>query len=440
MLIIIITVLIFSGILFRHRNLFLANRTIRTNDQITKMYDGTQEIFVINDYTSAKIFCGLKTERTYEYLGYVFNKLLKYCIGVRTGDEWLAMKKPLTPFFNTESVKYHFRMICEKADSWINDFDTKLNVSESSDGIMLKDLGLDKLSLSVLSTIIYGNLSQDQLNELYELSLSHNKLMTVMGTDMKLRCPVMSMFPSGNKTMVDEFWNRWSRFNDEIKDNKEYQTDTHNTLFNVMIKSEVYSSDKLKFYQTLYEIVLFNLDLMIDGFANLIQNVALNPESQSRIFDEIETHDIYSFDGINNLEYAENTIYESARLNPGIILTFAETLVNDEIISGVSIKKGSKITLNTKTINQDPKIWDDPEMFRPTRFTQENKHAFHRFGLGARKCLGNVYANQILKIGLIKLIQKYTFSCNGSDKKIRNTIVNLNNYDMIGKIIFKNRK
>lgn len=439
--------IIIVALLFRHRNLFRNNKekSIDRTDKMYIMYDGTQEIYVINDYASARLYHTLKIERTYKYLGFVFNKLLKGSIGAHTNKEWLMMKKPLSNFFNTESVRNHFGMITKNADKWIEEiykienqekFDQKEN--ESCNGIALQDLGLDRLTIAILSNIIYGELSNLQLDELYSLSLLHNKMMIIMGTDMKLRCPIMSILPSSNKNLVNEFWNRWCKFNDSLINN--LQKTNSPSLLSTMIEHDIYSKNKLKLYHTLYEVMLFNLDIMIDSFANLVWTLATNNECQENILKEIKENDLDNFFDINQLEYTDSVINESARLNPGIVITFAETTLNDTIINNVSIKKGTKISLNTRKINRDPTIWENPDKFNPTRFNGQNKFQFHRFGIGPRKCMGNVYANYILKIGITKLIKCYTFKQTEElIKEKRQTIPNLSNYNMLNKIIFTKR-
>ncbi|XP_005093463.3 cytochrome P450 10 [Aplysia californica] len=64
----------------------------------------------------------------------------------------------------------------------------------------------------------------------------------------------------------------------------------------------------------------------------------------------------------------------------------------------------------------DPLCVSDPEEFRPRRWLRgENREkietiphaAFLPFGIGSRMCLGKRFAEQILYLGLIKLVQNY---------------------------------
>ena len=58
-------------------------------------------------------------------------------------------------------------------------------------------------------------------------------------------------------------------------------------------------------------------------------------------------------------------------------------------------------------INRDPNRWSNPNEFNPLRFTKDNNWKFHRFGIGPRKCLGNMFADYILKVGIISIISEF---------------------------------
>ncbi len=400
------------------------------------LYDGTQRIVVIKNYAVAKEYYKSynKTIRTYLYLGYVYEKLLKNSIGAFTGENLLLLKKPLIQFFNTGSVKKHFGMMVTKTNEWIeNTFPKQTNEYE------LQQLTLDKLTINIISNIIYGDISTDDLNELYELSIIHKELMVIMGQDMLLRIPfVYNNFNTNNKIIVDTFWERWFVFNNKMKNQIQ-----DFTLFSMLSNNNVYKSNNKIFYQTLYEIMLFNTDIMVDAFANLIWDVVSN----KHIYDTI-ANDVFAinldYDGISKLEYLINVENESARLSPGIVLTFAETITEDITLDGYKIPANTKISIDTKMVNRDPDIWPKPNEFNPDRFNVNNPSLFHsycRFGMGPRKCLGNVFASYILRIGITSIIKNFNCKIGNKNIKIdeRKTIPNISNSIMTNTIVFTKR-
>ena len=106
-------------------------------------------------------------------------------------------------------------------------------------------------------------------------------------------------------------------------------------------------------------------------------------------------------------------IMETLRMYPPTI-RLDRTATRDYVYEGISIKKGQQITVPIHAIHHDPSIYPDPEVFKPERFTEENKRArdsltFLAFGAGARNCIGVKFALSVLKLFLTSILIKYTF-------------------------------
>ena len=165
--------------------------------------------------------------------------------------------------------------------------------------------------------------------------------MLIMGTDPILKHKIIyNNLSTDNSLIVDKFWSDWYNFNDRIGQSINVKIPLFETMFRyVFIK--IYTT---KFYQTLYEIMLFNSNITNDSFANLIWNIASNKDVKERIFEECSLIDVNDFDQVNNLEYLELVINELAKLNPGIAMTFAETITEPIVCNNFILPKGTLIS------------------------------------------------------------------------------------------------
>lgn len=383
--------------------------------------DLQQSVYIIDNYDDAIAFSKSQPKRNdYGYLGYTYDLLLNGCVGSQSGAKWIKMKKVLMKYFTKKSVENNFDMICNKTDKWIDE--TFIN-----DSINMKDINLSNLTVDIIGTIVYGPLDDDNLKELLELSVLHNEMMRIMGNDVLMRhWPLYHL--SSNKEKVDEFWDRWIALNVNIlmKTN-----DDADTLLMHMCNSDAY--DGLEMYRSLYEIVLFNTDIMNDSFTYLIYDICGHQYSKDHISEKLNTN---TYQDLNDL-YLDFIINESARVTPAISKTFTETSTQELIFENQAIPNNSKVSIDTNKVNKDPTKWIDPNTFNPDRFYDTNQQ-FHRFGLGSRKCLGNMFADCILKVGIIKLVKGFNFRIKGGelDREVRETLTNLNSSYLVNDIEF----
>ena len=64
-------------------------------------------------------------------------------------------------------------------------------------------------------------------------------------------------------------------------------------------------------------------------------------------------------------------------------------------------------------VHRDKRYWDEPDAFRPERFSPENeanipKYAYFPFGGGPRVCVGNQFAMMEAQLILGTILQQYS--------------------------------
>jgi cytochrome P450 len=98
-----------------------------------------------------------------------------------------------------------------------------------------------------------------------------------------------------------------------------------------------------------------------------------------------------------------DTVEEILRLTSAHNLGLLRWAVEEIEIGGVTIQPGDLVIISESAASRDPKIWDDPETFDPTR--PLTPHA--SFGHGGHICLGQSLARTELRIVFPSLFRRF---------------------------------
>lgn len=147
-------------------------------------------------------------------------------------------------------------------------------------------------------------------------------------------------------------------------------------------------------------------------FYLLHQNPTVVPKIQAE-FKAICGDTKPTFDDLLRLEYLNRVIFEALRIYPPSWITDRIAKEDDEI-GGFFIPKGARVIPFIYGLHHSEKLWSNPEVFDPERFTKEqikgrNKFAHMPFGAGPRMCIGRNFALLEMQMVILKMIEKYDF-------------------------------
>ncbi|KAH9513244.1 hypothetical protein Btru_034472 [Bulinus truncatus] len=174
------------------------------------------------------------------------------------------------------------------------------------------------------------------------------------------------------------------------------------------------------------EIVMTLSDFFFGGTDTTSKNLSLvfyhlakYPTQQQLLYQELMSvlgDDQLKIDHINKMDFLKACVKESLRLTFPLAPGPSRYLQKDLVLSGYHVPKGTLATLCNVAYLHDPECVKLPEEFVPQRWLRDNNG--HRnetiptvcslpFGVGARMCLGKRFAELIMFLSLIKIIQKY---------------------------------
>lgn len=160
-------------------------------------------------------------------------------------------------------------------------------------------------------------------------------------------------------------------------------------------------------------------------FAWTVANLAARPDLFERASAECEAHaarhgEAPPYPALRELNFLDACMRESVRQS------FAVLLIRRALVpysaGDFSVPEGQRVCVAPILTHMDPAVYEDPERFDPDRFADlsearqlEREGAYVQFGLGAHRCLGEMFANAVLRAAWCIFFRDYEITLEDSE-------------------------
>ncbi|GIX83799.1 cytochrome P450 18a1 [Caerostris extrusa] len=167
--------------------------------------------------------------------------------------------------------------------------------------------------------------------------------------------------------------------------------------------------------------------LAVASFATLLlKNLLENPEEQEKVYKEIVevigTDRPPAIEDKSQLTYFNAYLLESLRMGEFFNYLPSQECTKEVTVGGYKIPKGAIMIINFYCAHNDPKVYEEPKKFNPSRFIQtEGKKRAEMpisFGMGKRACLGEGYAMTQIFLQITTMLQNFQLSLPERNNKI----------------------
>jgi cytochrome P450 len=170
----------------------------------------------------------------------------------------------------------------------------------------------------------------------------------------------------------------------------------------IMTTTDPQSGEKFATDEMVDQVAIFFLaghETSASALAWALYLLALDPVTQGKLAAEADTvlgQGAPEFPMVKKLAFTRDVWREVLRLYPPVPMMIRET-VRPENFRNRNIRVGSYIVLSPWHLHRNPRIWDDPDVFDPTRWGRANgraglREAFIPFSSGPRVCTGAGFA------------------------------------------------
>lgn len=147
----------------------------------------------------------------------------------------------------------------------------------------------------------------------------------------------------------------------------------------------------------------------------LLNNPHVMQKAQEELDVQVGKNTLVNESHIKDLVYLQAIVKESLRLYPPAPLSAPHESVEDCVVGGYSIPKGTRILFNLWKIQRDPIVWLESDLFNPERFLTTHKEVDVKgnhfelipFGAGRRICPGISSTLVLLHLTLANVLHAF---------------------------------
>ena len=358
----------------------------------------------------------LTNARNYDKLQ-SYDGVRKYVIGdgivTSTGELWKRQRRLMAPFYTPRSVEefsnIFIRDTLVMAERW-------KRLAANQEPVEM----LDEMAVITASIILKAVFSTESEQDILQIKESVETMITYASQSSMRPFRVPDWLPTVEN---NAYWKARELVHDYINgvldsrlamDESEYPDD----LLSKLITAEDPETGDRMSRQLLRDEALTNFFAGYETSARAMSYtwyaLAKNPEVKAKLHEELDRElgeELPTVGDLKRLPYTLRTIKETLRLYPPAPM-YAKDVIDDDVLDGYLIEKGSVIMLFPYFTHRHPHFWDDPLRFEPDRHAPEaekerHPQAYHPFGSGQRICLGNHFSLLETHIMLAILAQRF---------------------------------
>lgn len=358
----------------------------------------------------------LSNAQNYEKLG-TYDSVRKYVIGngivTSTGELWKRQRRLMAPFYTPRGVE-------EFADIFLRDTLAMVKRWDRLAAYQSKVEMFDEMALITASIILKAIFSTESDEDILEIKDCVETMINYAsgGVTSPFRLP--DWVPTGSNL---HYWNAHDTVHDYINSVLDTrlamdESDYPNDLLSKLITAEDTETGERMSRDLLRDEALTNFFAGYETSARSMSHawyaLAQNPNVKAKLHEELDRElgdAIPTLDTLKRLPYTLRVIKETIRLYPPAPM-YAKDVVDDDVIDGYRIEKGSTIILLPYFTHRHPDFWEEPLRFEPNRHapeTEKARHpqAYHPFASGQRVCLGNHFSLLETHMMLAILAQRF---------------------------------
>ncbi|QLH81986.1 cytochrome P450 [Halosimplex pelagicum] len=313
---------------------------------------------------------------------------------INEGDDWKSTRSAIQPAFNPGQIADYASTMVDCTERHITDWQAGDTVDITS--------ATSEITLTVLGEILFDT-------DFRDATAVRNAARAVSDRftpDSRVPIHVPDWVPLPRNRRYRQAIERLDEFvTDLLAERRDNPTDGTD-LLSVLLAADL---DNREIRDHLVTFLLAGHETTALAITYTLHCLTTHPEEQATVADEVTALDGQPKMG-DSLPRTDRAIREAMRLYPPVHLVMREA-IDDDIVEGYRIPAGTLVICSQWATHRRPDLYDDPEVFRPSRWETGDRpeYAYFPFGGGPRICIGRRLALLETRLVLARLLQQFRF-------------------------------
>ena len=401
---------------------FLKNLTKQSDNIVNFKFGPQYDIYLVTSPDYIRDILVKQWDKTvkWERQAKISRSVAPYNLAILEGDMWKKHRKLLAPAFHTQRIHDYVSLMQKHT--------LKMLETWQDNGVLdMLDM-MTNVTMGIIGEILFD--IPDIENDAAELSEALKVLLEQFMIEGAALIPAPNWIPTPRNLREKAAKETMLRYLDDhiVKRRAEgvdhgdvlsallfaEDAETGERLTNEMVRDELYA-----FFVAGHETTAILLTWALYMLAKYPQ---YQQQLQVEVDSSVAGHSP-TMDELHQLGLTNRIIQETLRMYPPAWSLFLRTVQEPFDLDDVTIPEGAILYISPYVVHYDPKWWDSPEQFNPSRFEGDWKadkpaYAFMPFGGGARVCIGSHMAEMEAAVILATIAKHYNIEMIAPNQEI----------------------
>ncbi|KAL9086202.1 MAG: hypothetical protein Q9165_007267 [Trypethelium subeluteriae] len=396
---------------------------------VYRIWAGSHPEIVITTPEDLKVFHSDSDKHgkpLWQNMGWFVGQVLGRCVGLLEGEEWRHRRQIFDPPFrhsasiariaDTESAaKTYMEKLPTLAvtDTAANSKTVPEPKEKGDEFFTLHAVsGFMKFPFYLTASVIYGDLTEQEERELWNLAQKHMALTPYLVIGGPYRFSKGRWVHPAAFRKLQEYLTGWHECHKRMVQRRRAEG-IKVPLLDYWAEWEAGNMTQEELLHTLDEMLMANLDVTTHILTWCITLIADNAQAQQELRDEIAANRDNFHEYLTKQDtHLHRCFFEALRLRPLAVFSIGASAPSIKNFHGILVKPNTMVIVDVLAINVRNPFWGpDSASFIPDRFKSikqsDLRYNLTIFGFGHRKCMGQYLGAHMIKAAVAHLFEKY---------------------------------